>query len=861
MRRSPLWFDVGYLQFRRRWLSIQRDVPLISVLAAKARRPWATGLLFLGLLVAGFSAFGPAAAAVDGDESNVPLNPVQELTPDVVVQLTDSDAFETDFASLSSEVGGLPGVAWVAGDLTNVPRPNLMVGFESGADRIGLRALDELVADRAENQDIVIGGRAVVDRAVGDRVARGIFVVVILAGLTSGGLVAWLIRPQHGVVVGTTVLLTGWLSEPLGAKAAGLFDGSLATTPVPAVLAALLVSVFLCHRLLAWFADPVGEDLADMIRRSVYSLGSELLLFFAALVVVELFLELVGPARSVATGVLVGVITATLLTLAVVPPVLAGLHGAGIEAIPVDTPEGHPRAVVRSFFASRPNGRQFPIAVILAFGFFFGFLGLLAISTRTTPALLDQAVLGDGEGNSDVFTERLQAGGGDPTAAILAVFPTGTDQLAKLAWLQRVSQLPSVGRIDTSAARYRSGDEIPIDGLPLGSFAVDAEGDEAPGFALIVPMTTARSETALALVDAVRATNAPVDAQLSGAAVDSRTAAERDRSLVWLTIVALALVGGVVVFGLAGDPGLAGLVAGLRLLESMAVVGLYHLVANSVSGPELLLVVFVTSLGSTFFELGFLRRLLLDHRTEDTEALVDDALNHEGWAAAVALFVVAVSSLGLIVAGAPALTRLGIVMILAVGVEIVVGLWLLRPVLLGTKAISHLAAQPVREALRRLTGASGQGDEEFQHWVNVMTELLHAEFEFQADPGLASMEAVFVGDTALFRRAVEHHQSLASAELRIIGRSPQLRTLQVAATSPQTTLAVTVDHPVRQLVDQTGKIVGVRKAERRTAMLWLAPMSDGSHRIADSVELGAVPLAPEEESMSAFAPVAHVSLE
>jgi hypothetical protein len=97
--------------------------------------------------------------------------------------------------------------------------------------------------------------------------------------------------------------------------------------------------------------------------------------------------------------------------------------------------------------------------------------------------------------------------------------------------------------------------------------------------------------------------------------------------------------------------------------------------------------------------------------------------------------------------------------------------------------------------------------------------------------------------------------------LRIVGRSPQLRSIRVVSGRDPVTLAVTVDHPIRQLVDRNGKIVGVRKPERRSVMLWLTAVADGSFRIGDSVELGAMPLSLGSEPMTEVAPALGVSLE
>ena len=102
-------------------------------------------------------------------------------------------------------------------------------------------------------------------------------------------------------------------------------------------------------------------------------------------------------------------------------------------------------------------------------------------------------------------------------------------------------------------------------------------------------------------------------------------------------------------------------------------------------------------------------------------------------------------------------------------------------------------------------------------------------------------------------------QPQLQAGLRITGRSPQLHDLRVVAAEPTPTVNVTVDHPVRQLIDQAGKVVGVRKPERRTMMLWLEETEAG-FRIADSVELGAQSLETEPDP-GRTAPAMTLSME
>lgn len=816
---------------------------MFSSLSAIRRRPWAASSLLIGLLVGLSVALVAPAAATDDGEPVISGDQIEEVIPDAIVQLGESPEFRAQFDVLIADLAALTGVAWTADDLTADPRPRILVGFDDGAERVALRAIDSYVADRENGEAITVGGRAIVDRSIAEHVSRALRLVVILAAFSAGALGAWLLRPRHGVTLGLMVLATGWMSSIMSSALIGDFDGSVVTTPVAAVLAGIVVTVTICFRLFFWFTDPTGDDLAEMIRRSVYHLGVELGLFFGSLVVVAVVLELLEPGRSIATVVLIGALTSTLVTLAVVPPVLAAMHGAGSTA----TGEQAGPVAVTSFLATRPNGREFPLAVLAAFGCFFVFVGLLSVGTATVPAPLERS-------GTAAAVES-----GDPTDSMLVRFAPGSDQQEKTSWLTGVSQLPSVGRVDTSVSRFVSGQEVLVEGAPLGAFAASIDNDEAPGFALIVPTVTARSRAAAELVQAVRSSAGSLDTSLAGTPVEAVRAGERDRSVVWTSIIVLTIVTAFAMYGLVGDLTISAIVGGLRLFDSMAVVGLYHLIADRVSGPELLLAVFVVAVGASLFEFGFVRRLLLDHQSADTEELIVSALSREGLAAAMAIAAVGVGTLGF-VGGIGPFTRLGIVMIVLMAVEIVVGFWLLRPAVLGRAAILHFASQPVRRALDRLGGSGANDAQDFSRWVGLVTSLLHQEFRLQAEPATAPVETVFVDDTPALDRAIEHHQKLAGAGLRVIGRNPELRTLQVVAPGPPAAVAITVDHPVRHLVNDSGKIVGLRKAERRTAMLWLDD-SEGHYRIADLVELGSVPLEIIEQPAPALAPSPHLSLE
>lgn len=840
---------------------------MTSATSAIKHRPWVALCLLLGLGIAllGAPLAGIAGAVSDSDSTDATgeagVESFGTVIADVVVIAPPGEWGEAEAGRLVDTLSALQGVAWVADDATSEPGPNILVGFTDSTDSAALEAVRNSVQAHPDGSEMPIVGRAVADQEVSARVGSAMLVAVGLATVAFTLFLAWFVGIPHGLLGGATLAVSAWLGGVLGERATGPFDGSIVTTALPAVLAAVLVSVVLTVRLLSWFDDPVGDDQADLIRRSVLELGMELVLIFAGLIVSAIFLELVGPARSVATVVLVGAVTGTVLTLAIAAPVLAALDSASgrtktLAAMLRGEASGVGSPIPDGLPYPRPNGRDFPVGVLLGFGVFLGLFGLLSFQATSPADLLDEKAVADAEADSEQSTQRLDATGGDPTNAVLAVYPAGVDQLAKTAWLQRVSQLPSVGRVDTSIGRYVSGQLIEIEGGVVGPLASVIEGDEAPRFALVVPSVAGRGPAARELVDAVQATNAPVNAELSGAPVDAWRAENRDRSLIWLTMISLALVAGIAAFVLVGDLAVAGAVAGLHLVSSMAIVGLSQMLSNAVSGAELQLIIVIVALGTGLFELGFLRRLLLGHLQEPTDELLDEALTGEGWAAVMGLAMLMVASLGLVVADIAVVRRLGILVTVALLIEIVIGLWLLRPAVLGTRAIAHFATEPVRSALKSLDGGGVTDEADYQRWTVIVSNLLHAEFHFQADPAQADMGHVFVPDTPLYDTARDHHVNLAGAGLRIIGRNPQLRHLRVLDVDDPVTVAVTVDHPARQLVNGEGAIVGVRKAERHSVMLWMVGHTDGTYRISDSVELGTLPLDEAEEPMAGVASTA-----
>jgi len=189
---------------------------------------------------------------------------------------------------------------------------------------------------------------------------------------------------------------------------------------------------------------------------------------------------------------------------------------------------------------------------------------------------------------------------------------------------------------------------------------------------------------------------------------------------------------------------------------------------------------------------------------------------------------------------------MGLVLFAASAVELVLTSWMLRPALLGGRHIVN----PLTRSGRQQDGASQAGSVyiDATPWVPIVTDLLQAEFAFQTNPSEANLDSLYLSGTPLFQQAVDHHNQLVSGGFSIVGRNPRLVDLKVVSVGEQAQLVATVVHPQRHLVDSGGEIVGVRNAERRSVMLWLAAMSDATYRMADSMEMGATSFEHDPES-------------
>ncbi len=764
--------------------------------------------------------------------------------PDVALIVSGIEAADPTLERLViPALRDLPGVAAVTAELASSERIALHVSLAPDADENTVGAIQSVVASSLPDAHVALGGRAVADQDLLDRLNRGTVVAVVPVVVLLTVLVAVAFGGQFGLAAGGTVALSTLLGGLVGSQVAGRFDGTLATTAVPAVLVAILVSTVLALRLLEWFKNPVGSDQADAIKNSVRHLLPETGLLFGGLVITALFLELIGSGRATASVVAIGGIVATIVTFGALPALLSTL-----ERVPTKD-EG-------LFSSEVPDGRDFPIAVLGGFACFLLGLGLFAIRVPSGE-LLDESALSAGVSSRRV-SEQLIELGGDPTSAILVEIPPSANSADLKNWSSSVSEMGTVGWVQTSVGRYVGGRQV---GESDASLFVDSESIVA----IVTPTVTARSEAAQNLVAQLEKSGGSVfEVELSGAPVESAAIAQNANGHLWILITLLAVSGGLAVLVLVGDILLALATVALRLLGLGAVLGVYRLVAGEVGASELQVAALVLSVGVGLFEIGFIRRISsgLAHpnaeaglSAEDRTELVTAALHREGRAAMFGLGITALCGLGFVAGDLEVARRLGVAVAAAVIVEMLIGTWLLRPVVLGQRMVGvNLGGETStpeagssrrvqwREMLpigRPLSATFANDEPVSPEWRRIVGGLLRAEFAFQSDPSDAELETVFVSETPLFTELETHNQRLQAAGLRIVGDGPKVCKVTAVNDESPVNLAITVDHPERRLMNAHGELVGIRAPEQRHGMLWLVQDPSGRYRIAEAVDLGA----------------------
>ena len=800
-------------------------------------------LLLAGTALASIDASRPMMAQAASERNWVPGD-VPDLSFVVADGLVDGSIDPVITASVVPSLSEIPGVSAVAVDLLDNGRVALHVSLTDPSDAGLVDAVERTADQLLDGRQVSVGGRAAIDRDLLDRLNRGALLAIVPVLVLLGLVMAASVGPKLGLATATVVALASGLGGMFGARIAGDFDGSLASTAIPAVFVAVLVSCVLTFRLLDWFRHPQGTDPADTIRRAVTHLAPEAALLFGGLVLTAFVMELTAPGRASATVVAAGGIIAAIVTLGALPAILVTL-----PSVPSDDD-------YRLFRLPTPDGRDFPLPVLAGFACFLLALGLFATGAPSND-LLDGDALPSGEASRRV-SEQLVQSGGDPTDAIVAS-TTNVSANTLDQWASSVSEISTVAWVETSAGRYEGGS--------LTVPETDQARFETAGitFAIVSPLVSGRSNAALDLVAAIEEIPLTSTFELAGVPVDALATAEAAASGVWVLVLMLALTGGLAVYFLLSDVFLAAATVGLRLLGTAASLGVYSLLASDVSGSELQVLALVVNVGVSLFEIGFLRRISIGLAEDGSpDVLVGDALRREGRAAMFGLGVTALVGIAFLSSELAVARTLGVAVAVGVIIELLVGMWLLRPVVQGERAAG--IARNVGRGARSTERASSLDREistdtndldrltkkarrrsvrpapvslvDDPDWKRVVGGLLRSEFECQAEPAKAELASVFVEETPLFEEVSSHNLRLLDTGLRIEGDGPKLRSLEVVNTSSPIAISVTVEHPRRYLVDSTGRQIGQRTPELREGMLWLMQDPSGRYRIAEAIDLG-----------------------
>ena len=774
--------------------------------------------------------------ALDGPVASKTLDPVDVATDVTVKVARPGDVDAAWVADTRSELLGYDGVKSVAvqflGDDETAfhlwlvdPRPAWLPPAQIAADVQAIVSEAALIEGDLLAPEVVVGGRVIADHRITELYDSLVNWLALFALVVAVALLRW-VDWRRVALLAVAFVGSIYFGSKVVQNTFERFDGSITTTPVLGALAGFAVACVVALRLIHWHEeeslgskaapdDNAGaSDGADLITRSLLSIINDLILVLGSVVVVLGILWIGGGLIRPLAAVVIGGLVGAAFSAAVVAPGFALVNtsaGGGGNMI-----------------SELPDGRQLALLPVLGLVAILAILGSFLFRGAGVD-LLDHRVLDESDA-AHVVGDRLGNGPGDPSDAVVVTGPA--EALAPFA--EAAAALSDVAWVDTPDRRYTGtgpGDVAVIESLA----AVEHLGSRTEPFAVVVPSVPIRSgEGADLISDLAVLTEGNLELTEGANSIQRGSTA-----LVVLAVVLLALVGAGTVFVETENAGFAATSLVLRLLGGAATIGIYRLVNPGGSAGESMAALALVAIFVGLFELEFLNQRLR-HGRRATVALGLSAL---GAAVFVALAAVVIALLALF-GSWPTASGFGLAVAVALLIEIVVGFMVLRPLLFGEDAVYHTLARPFRSSLQSVqpgrTGKPVSVDD--PQWRRLVNDLLIAEFGLQTDPEAGNLDQVFLDGTPLYRQAAEQHGNLSSAHLRVTGLAPQLRTVETYREAPSGVLSVTVDHPERQLVDQTGTVHGVRKPERRSTMLWVVSPEPGQFRIAESIELGAVSL-------------------
>lgn len=780
----------------------RQRIPLVTAVG-----PIIMLMVFAGL-VGGIAAQGAAAdepwveSGWSGGELpnlSIVLRSVSSADPSIEGSILPSvvaiDGVESAFVDVLS--GGPPVIHVVASD------PDRL---DQIASRVG-----ELTSSGDIDGTLLVGGQLISDREVGRAITRSALVAFIPVVLFVGLLVGALHGSFIGVATTLTLAFSSLLGGLIGSSTAGSFDGTLSNTVIPGALSGLLVGATFTFRLISWFKHPASDEAADNMIRSVRAQLPDLALVLGSILVVALVAGLFLEGAQAATAVFMGALFGALATLAVMAPLLSTR-----DSVPDNTE-------FRAVPIKIVDGRDLPIIVIGVVALLLLGLGAVAAGSTYSRDLIDASSVDDSDAN--LVSAELVRLGGDPAAAIRANFPAATgDQ--RLAWAEAASRYDGVAWVATSAGRFENGELVsaPLDPAPLDDRT-----------AIVNPVESARSETTQSTVRALLELDAPAELELEGLPVDAAATTLNGTASLWILTGLLAALAGLTVYYLVRDVGLAVVAVALRLVSLAAALGSYSLVVAGATSAELQVVLLVLSIGISLFEIGVIRMIL--DAEESLPNFVSTAMRSGGGHAVAALGVLVLAGVGLFTSGVSVLAAFGLALAVAFLLEMALGIWILGPVILGDQTM-RVAGPGVRG--RSIIGRRGpsEGEPVNPEWRRVVSGLLREEFRFQTEPGDADLGTVFVEGTPLFSELSQHNLRLRENGLKIRGEGPMVVSVKAVNDGDPVTVAITVDHPSRQLLSADGRLLGIRAAERRDGMLWLAQDPSGRYRISEAVDMG-----------------------